>query len=72
MGIMVSSLLWVVQDLYHQPYCYVFRLLYWGVEVSWFRVSACQPFPNQKCIFKGLGFRVYGLGFRDETTPKEA
>ena len=28
MGIMVYSLLWVMQDLYYQPYCYQYHYHY--------------------------------------------
>ena len=40
MGIMVYSLLWVMQDLYHQPYDPWFR-----VEGSGFRVQSLDDDP---------------------------
>ena len=63
--IMVSSLFWVMQDLYHQPYeCSI------GVERIATDIPGAPehnfnipPKPDSNCY--GLGFRVQGLGFRD-------
>ena len=57
MEIRVFSLLWAMQDLYHQPYCFVssgcigegLRALSLNAFGSWFRAE-------------GLGF--WGFGFR--------
>ena len=53
MGTMVYSLLWVMQDLYHQPHWYNLQavLQTLGVRSLGFRLQE-------------LGFRVRGLGFR--------
>ena len=50
MGAMVHSLLWVMQDSYHQPYEPATPDPAWGYT-SVFR-------------FRALGLGVYGLGFR--------
>ena len=56
MGIMVYSLLWVMQDLHHQPY----------EQKPLLR----KKLPRRECLllesvgFRVSGFRVQGLGFR--------
>ena len=41
MGIMVYSLSWVMQDLYHQPYLEIMRLAKSGYR--YLRVVICNP-----------------------------
>ena len=51
MGIMVYSLLWVMQDLYHQPY--VGERLYEGCIIAWVfchRVLAGVQTPKRSVI----------------------
>ena len=61
MGIIVYSLLlWVMQDLYHQPYL-GFRE---GLEYLGFRVSNQTPQRISKREVRACVFRVLGLVFR--------
>ena len=69
MGIMVFSLLWVVQDLYHQQYScssLVIDVLI-STEEDRGKAGGFQSFGLRACGLglraQGLGFRILGLGF---------
>ena len=64
MGIMVYSLLWVMQDLYHQPYHLFFdpRPICGPGVLHRRRKQPTLKVSEYLCRFIGLGFR--GLGFR--------
>ena len=54
MGIMVHSLLWVIQDLYHQPHKETKKELQWSLWVD----PEVQPWASKDVIigsFRGLG-----------------
>ena len=45
MGIMVNSLLWVMQDLYHQPYHQEASMKVFGTRPKVLKFSAGADFP---------------------------
>ena len=69
MGIMAYFLLWVVQDLYHQPYHGDYRHVFFCLRGAWGRPA--QVFEMDASGFRGLGvwglvigFKVQGLWIR--------
>ena len=78
MGIMVYSLLWVMQDVYHQPYdeqsptqvCQASKALQFvsthlrdSLELVLFAIQQARQTRTSKGLV--LGFRVWGVNYSD-------